>query len=233
MKNLYTKSRTAERDNSKNSNEPQKLKKNCKHCGHTYMREVQTIDESLPWNPGKLAIRLQRADPQKRYIKTRGMDSRRWRCRCGFRARHASSKRWRLTRVTENKSFGPAGYGHGSCEETPRQVPQPHGNPVTADAYTQTHGALWPQEPINQELDEHEHHHPHFIHSSSAILPWRHLCSHFILYSSTHHPETHLCVWFHPWLLQFHPVWLVHCVNRVGIVQSWSTYEHNVLLDEL
>lgn len=63
------------------------------------------------------------------------------------------------------------GYGHGCCEETPRQVPQPHGNPVTADAYTQTHGALWPQEPINQELDEHEHHHPHFIHSSSAILP--------------------------------------------------------------
>ena len=140
MKNLYTKSRTAERDNSKNSNEPQKLKKNCKHCGHTYMREVQTIDESLPWNPGKLAIRLQRADPQKRYIKTRGMDSRRWRCRCGFRARHASSKRWRLTRVTENKSFGPAGYGHGSCEETPRQVPQPHGNPVTAGTKTQTHG---------------------------------------------------------------------------------------------
>jgi len=43
--------------------------------------------------------------------------------------------------------------------------------PVAAGTKTQTHGALWPQGSIKQELDEHEHRHPHFIHFSSAVHP--------------------------------------------------------------
>jgi hypothetical protein len=82
MKNLYTISRTAERDNSKNSNEPQK--KICKHCRHTYKREVQTIDraylETLASSQSGYSGRIRKRGTSKRVEWTAvagdaGMDS--------------------------------------------------------------------------------------------------------------------------------------------------------------